>query len=329
MPRVPRDLPAAARRGPDVRRRGGARALSARPRRLAPVPVAVVRGARRLHARLRRDRPGAVLGRARRRGRVPGARGGRVGRRARAAARHRPEPHGGRRRQPLLVGSRSGARSSSTSTRRPAATAASSTSTISPASARRTPRCSPRRTRSRSGWCARGWSTGCGSTIPTGSRTRRGTSSGCATAAPDHVWVEKILDPGERLRDWPVEGTVGYEFLNDAAALFVDPAGEAPLTALWTELAGDARPFGDWAAEAKAEQAATTFAPDLDRLRRDWPERHAGSRRRSRRSRSTAPTSATCRRARTSGRCARRGSWSGSGRRPSRSSPATSRRRRR
>ncbi|HYH88003.1 MAG TPA: alpha-amylase family glycosyl hydrolase, partial [Solirubrobacteraceae bacterium] len=28
-----------------------------------------------------------------------------------------------------------------------------------------------------------------------------------------HVWVEKILDPGEPLRDWPVEGTVGYEFL--------------------------------------------------------------------------------------------------------------------
>src|SRR3954454_11641385 len=24
-----------------------------------------------------------------------------------------------------------------------------------------------------------------------------------------HVWVEKILDPGEQLRDWPVEGTVG------------------------------------------------------------------------------------------------------------------------
>ena len=86
-----------------------------------------------------------------------------------------------------------------------------------------------------------------------------------------HVWVEKILDPGEPLRDWPVEGTVGYEFLNDVCALFVDPAGEAALTSLWEELAGDARPFGAWAAEAKAEQAATTFAPDLDWLRRLWP----------------------------------------------------------
>jgi (1->4)-alpha-D-glucan 1-alpha-D-glucosylmutase len=87
----------------------------------------------------------------------------------------------------------------------------------------------------------------------------------------EHVWVEKILDPGERLRDWPVEGTVGYEFLCDVCALFVDPAGDAPLTALWEELSGDARPFGDWAAEAKLEQARTTFAPDVDWLRRLWP----------------------------------------------------------
>jgi (1->4)-alpha-D-glucan 1-alpha-D-glucosylmutase len=87
-----------------------------------------------------------------------------------------------------------------------------------------------------------------------------------------HVWVEKILDPGEPLRDWPVEGTVGYEFLNDVAALFVDPAGEATLTALWEELAGDARPFGAWAAEAKREQARTTFAPDLEWLARLRPD---------------------------------------------------------
>ena len=85
------------------------------------------------------------------------------------------------------------------------------------------------------------------------------------------VWVEKILDPGEELRDWPVEGTVGYDFLNDVAALFVDPAGEATLTELWEELSGDARPFGDWATQAKDEQARTTFAPEAAWLRRLWP----------------------------------------------------------
>jgi (1->4)-alpha-D-glucan 1-alpha-D-glucosylmutase len=87
----------------------------------------------------------------------------------------------------------------------------------------------------------------------------------------EHVWVEKILDPGEHLRDWPVSGTVGYEFLNDVAALYVDPAGEAPLTDLWEELAGDHRRFGEHAFEAKLEQARTTFAPEVERLRHEAP----------------------------------------------------------
>jgi (1->4)-alpha-D-glucan 1-alpha-D-glucosylmutase len=86
-----------------------------------------------------------------------------------------------------------------------------------------------------------------------------------------HVWVEKILDPGEPLRDWPVEGTVGYEFLVDVTALFADPEGEAPITALWEELSGDARPFGAWALEAKREQVAGPFADDVAWLARLWP----------------------------------------------------------
>jgi (1->4)-alpha-D-glucan 1-alpha-D-glucosylmutase len=82
------------------------------------------------------------------------------------------------------------------------------------------------------------------------------------------VWVEKILESTEELRDWPVAGTVGYEFLNDAAALFVDPAGEAPLTALYGDLTGERRPFAELAAEAKLEQAKGSFAPEVERLRR-------------------------------------------------------------
>src|SRR5919204_160476 len=80
-----------------------------------------------------------------------------------------------------------------------------------------------------------------------------------------HVWVEKILDPGERLRDWPVAGTVGYEFLNDVCALFVDPAAEDSLTSLWEEVSGDPRPFGEEAYEAKLEQARGTFRPEVER----------------------------------------------------------------
>ena len=89
-----------------------------------------------------------------------------------------------------------------------------------------------------------------------------------AAGGARHVWVEKILDPGEQLRDWPVEGTVGYEFLNDVQALFIDPGAREPLTRLWEEIAGDARPFGEHAAQAKLEQARGTFQPECDRLRR-------------------------------------------------------------
>ncbi len=85
------------------------------------------------------------------------------------------------------------------------------------------------------------------------------------------VWVEKILDPGERLRDWPVCGTVGYEFLNDVAGLFVDPAGEGRLTALWQEVSGDLRSFGEVAYEAKLEQVRGTFRAEVERL--GWDSR--------------------------------------------------------
>jgi (1->4)-alpha-D-glucan 1-alpha-D-glucosylmutase len=80
------------------------------------------------------------------------------------------------------------------------------------------------------------------------------------------VWIEKILEPSEQLRDWPVTGTVGYEFLNDVCALFVDPAAEPAFTALWVELSGDRRSFAEVAAQAKLEQATTTFAPEAERL---------------------------------------------------------------
>ena len=91
-------------------------------------------------------------------------------------------------------------------------------------------------------------------------------------AGIDRVWVEKILEPGEWLRsDWPVEGTTGYEFLNDVTALFADPRAEEPLTRLYGELTGERRPFAEVAAEAKREQAETTFAEEASQLAAKLP----------------------------------------------------------
>jgi (1->4)-alpha-D-glucan 1-alpha-D-glucosylmutase len=88
----------------------------------------------------------------------------------------------------------------------------------------------------------------------------------------DHVWVEKIVEPHEELRDWPVEGTTGYEFLNDVAKLFVDPTGESVLTEFYAELTGTRREYSQFAFEGKIERAQTTFQPECEWLRRVFGE---------------------------------------------------------
>ena len=100
----------------------------------------------------------------------------------------------------------------------------------------------------------------------------RGYLDRLAREGVEHVWVEKILEAGEKLRAWAVEGTTGYEFLNDAMRLFLDPRAEKPLTNVYAELTGEARPFAAVAAEAKLAQAAGTFEPELRRLHQEAVE---------------------------------------------------------
>ncbi|HEX3511446.1 MAG TPA: malto-oligosyltrehalose synthase [Solirubrobacteraceae bacterium] len=92
-----------------------------------------------------------------------------------------------------------------------------------------------------------------------------------ADAGVERLWVEKILHPGEPLREWPVSGTVGYEFLNDACALFVDPAAREPLTELLASVTGERRTFSEVALEAQLEQARVTFRAEVARLERLGP----------------------------------------------------------
>ena len=56
-----------------------------------------------------------------------------------------------------------------------------------------------------------------------------------AASGAAYFVIEKILAQGERLsRDWATDGTTGYDYMNEAAALLHDPAGEGPLTDLWS-----------------------------------------------------------------------------------------------
>ena len=136
---------------------------------------------------------------------------------------------------------------------------------------------------------ARGSSTACASTTRTGSPTRASTSSGSRERGVRHVWVEKILEPGEQLRDWPVEGTTGYEFANDVTALFVDPAGEEPLTELYAELTGERAASRRSRRSRSSTRRTTSSGPSSSGCARCATA--PGSRRRPRRCRCTGPTS--------------------------------------
>jgi (1->4)-alpha-D-glucan 1-alpha-D-glucosylmutase len=93
-----------------------------------------------------------------------------------------------------------------------------------------------------------------------------------AEAGVEHVWAEKILEPAEELPDWPVEGTTGYEFLNEVMGLFVEPSAEAPLTSAYQEITGDSRRFEEIAALSKLEAAVNIFEPELERLHDELDE---------------------------------------------------------
>lgn len=70
----------------------------------------------------------------------------------------------------------------------------------------------------------------------------------------DEPWlvVEKILADGETLDErWQVDGTSGYDFMDQAAAILHDPAGEPALSAHWEAIAQDARPVQAFVHDAR------------------------------------------------------------------------------
>ena len=82
--------------------------------------------------------------------------------------------------------------------------------------------------------------------------------------APPVIWIEKILAPHERLAsDWLTDGTTGYDFMNDVSAVLHDPAGEAPLTALWTALTSRAAAFDDEAKPARRQILSESLSSEL------------------------------------------------------------------
>ncbi|MGY1591333.1 malto-oligosyltrehalose synthase [Geodermatophilus sp. SYSU D00708] len=79
--------------------------------------------------------------------------------------------------------------------------------------------------------------------------------------------VEKILEPGEDLPEsWATAGTTGYDALAEVDDVLVDPAGEAALTALDTELSGRAVDYGELVHGCKREVTDGMLGSEVARL---------------------------------------------------------------
>ncbi len=86
-------------------------------------------------------------------------------------------------------------------------------------------------------------------------------------ARPLYVVVEKILEAHEALpATWTVDGTTGYEVLNQLNGLFVDRRNAEAFAALYTAFTGDDTPWTAILYSAKMLLMQTTFVSELAAL---------------------------------------------------------------
>jgi (1->4)-alpha-D-glucan 1-alpha-D-glucosylmutase len=96
------------------------------------------------------------------------------------------------------------------------------------------------------------------------------------------IYVEKILENDERLKDdWPIDGSVGYEFLAKVNRLWMDDARTDVLTSTYSDFTGHSVNFAALVREKKRAIVESTFFADHERLteaalkiaRADWQTR--------------------------------------------------------
>jgi (1->4)-alpha-D-glucan 1-alpha-D-glucosylmutase len=81
------------------------------------------------------------------------------------------------------------------------------------------------------------------------------------------IYAEKILGSDERLpEDWPIDGTVGYEFLAKVNRLWMDDRCSDALTAIYADFTGHSINFTALVREKKRSIVESTFFVDLERL---------------------------------------------------------------
>jgi (1->4)-alpha-D-glucan 1-alpha-D-glucosylmutase len=81
------------------------------------------------------------------------------------------------------------------------------------------------------------------------------------------IYVEKILENDERLEeDWPIDGTVGYDFLAKVNRLWMDDQRSDALTSVYADFTGHPVNISALVREKKRAILESTFGVDLERL---------------------------------------------------------------
>jgi (1->4)-alpha-D-glucan 1-alpha-D-glucosylmutase len=90
---------------------------------------------------------------------------------------------------------------------------------------------------------------------------------------PSYVLVEKILARQESLpEDWPVSGTTGYDYLNEANGIFVEPEGARRLEEIYSTFIGRRQNFADVVYQKKKLVMNTLLGVEMRTLGRHLAE---------------------------------------------------------
>jgi (1->4)-alpha-D-glucan 1-alpha-D-glucosylmutase len=102
---------------------------------------------------------------------------------------------------------------------------------------------------------------------------RLASSHESRTGGATYVLVEKILSRNENLpADWPVSGTTGYDYLNEANGLFVEPEGARRLENIYSEFIGRRQNFADVVYQKKKLVMNTLLGVEMRSLGRQLAE---------------------------------------------------------
>ncbi len=85
--------------------------------------------------------------------------------------------------------------------------------------------------------------------------------------AGTYTVVEKILEPGERLRSsWATSGTSGYDFLCRVNNLFVETGNEKSMSELYTAFTGESADYEEVVSESKKQVMNGELAAEVDHV---------------------------------------------------------------